>query len=700
VPSVAELSILLTAQNSASAQLRALGGDVQRLERQVEGVQRRTGGGLLGGVSLGAGFAAAQAALGGMQGLFDAIGESIFGMNSRLEQTVATFEALSGSASRAQQIVQALRQEAATSPFSDQEVLAAGRALVSSAQGSTDALLDLVRVAEQLAAVDPAQGLEGASVALREAMSGDFTSLIQRFELSRAAIQRFREQGLSNLEAVRAELQRIGVTSELVERLGQTFEGRRATIVSFFDELRQRLGAGIFERVSDAFGHMVNLIAEHGDRLRRLATDIGEALGAILERVAAATLGPLRALVEAFAPGLWAQVAAELERVPEPVQEIARAAQQAAPAAQSLERQLAGVGVAAAGIQIEANRVRQSYEAQIQPLERQLRVLQQSADLQRVQNALASNRAAVENIRLTAETAALRRAAGGATDPNAAGLSTRQRLIALALQERELRQQELGLEEQRRPALQSVEQQLAALQEQQRQALAPLEEQLALYRNQADVLQLQRQQAALLKEDMEQAAEAVRRAGTGEAAPEALADSRQRGEALAAEWLTGFEDWINAGGGTVWGAIGRSLQAWYDGTGKALAQTIGTDLGTALAEAAGVAVEAGVRSRLAAVFANPLVAGLLGGAAQGLSPAGAALPQVAGAVAAQGSAIGQQGVTVDFGAGSIVIGGVTDPGFGERLKAALTDFLNAFVLASANVEPGARAGLQGAGRAP
>jgi hypothetical protein len=497
---------------------------------------------------------------------------------------------------------------------------------------------------------------------------------------------------------VRAELQRIGVTSALVERLGQTFEGRRATIVSFFDELRQRLGAGIFEKVSDAFGHMVNLIAEHGDRLRQLAADIGQAMGAILQRVAAATLGPLRALIEAFAPGLWAQVAAELERLPEPMQQVARAAAEAAPAAQSLERQLAGIGVAAAGLQLDANRVRQSYEAQIQPLERQLRVLQQSADLQRVQNALAGNRAALENIRLTAEVTALRRAAGGATDPNQAGLTTRQRLIALALQERELRQEELGLTEQQRPAVQSLEQQIAALQEQQRQALAPLEAQLTLYRNQADALQLQRQQAALLKEDMEAAAQSIRHAGTGPAAPDALADSRQRGEALADAWLKGFEAWIEAGGGTVWGAIGKSLEAWYTATGKPLAQGIGADLGTALAEAAGTAVEEGLRTRLQAIFANPLVAGFLGGGLGPVGGAAAALPQVAGAAAAQGAAIGQSGVTVDFGAGSIVIGGVNDPGFGERLKAALTDFLNAFILTQAAAAPGPPAGAQGAGR--
>ena len=622
---MAELQILLTAQNSASAQLRAVGQDVQRLERQVEGVQRTTGasGGLLGGLSLGAGFAAVQAAVGGLQGLFDAVGASIFGMNSRLEQTTTTFRALTGSVGAAAATVAALRKEAATSPFSDAETLAAGRALITVADGSTESLIHLVQVAEQLAAVDPAQGLEGAASALREAVSGDFQSIAERFELSRQSIQRFRDQGMSNLQAVEAELQRLGVSSRLVEQLGQTFEGRRSTIVSFFDELRQRLGSGVFERIADAFGHMVNLIAEHGDRLRQLASTIGQALGAVLERAAAAATGPLRALTEAFAPGLWATIATELDRAVTPVQEIAAAAQQAAPAAQSLERQLAGIGVQAAEVQLEADRVRSTYDAQLAPLERQLRLLQQSADLQRVQNALASNRAAVEGLRLDREIAALQAAAGGRTDPNEAGLTLRQRLIALALQERNLRKEELGLTEQQRPAVQTLEQRIAAVQEQQRQALEPLQNQLKLYRDQADALQLQRDKAALLKQDLEAAAEAMRRAGTGPAAPEAVDDSRKRGEALADAWLTGFQAWIDANGGTFWTAIGKSLTTWTAETGLPTAKRIGGELATGMAEAFGETVGPAIVEALRKTF-------FPGGAPQagGRFDPGASLPRV------------------------------------------------------------------------
>jgi hypothetical protein len=591
VATAGELQIILTAQDQASAQLRALGGEVQRLERQVEGVRRGGGGGgLLGALGIGAGFAAAQQTFQALGGVLGFVGRAVVGLNAGLEQTTVLFEGLTGSAGRAQQIVQALRQEAARSPFGDAETIAAGRTLITVSDGTTESLLHLVQVSERLAAIDPAQGLEGASVALREAMSGDFQSVAERFELSRASLQRWREQGLSNLQAVEAELNRLGVTAEVVERLGRTFEGRRATITSFFDEISQRLGAGVFQQLSDAFGHMVALIAQYGDRLRQVATDLGATFGALLERLAGTVVPQLVRLLDALSPGLGGALSEELTRAVAPAENLARATGAAAAAGADLTRQLADVGVAAAGLQLEADRVRRSYDDQLEPLQRQLRLLQQSADLQRVQSALASNRAAVEQLRLGLETQALRRAAGGNTDPAAAGLTTRQRAIALALQERELRQEELRLTEQQRPAVQTLQQQIEAIQEAQRGALEPLERQLATYREQAAVLQLQRQQAELLRQDAEAAAQAVGRIGTGAAPPEAVQDSRQRGEALADGLLKAYQDWVDANGGSVWQALGKSLSDWLVTTGLPLAKRIGGELGKGIGESIGPAI--------------------------------------------------------------------------------------------------------------
>ena len=250
-------------------------------------------------------------------------------------------------------------------------------------------------------------------------------------------------------------------------------------------------------------------------------------------------------------------------------------------------RTLARLGVEAAGLQIEADRVRRAYDDQIQPLERQLRLLQQSADLQRVQNALATNRAAVERLRLEREILALRQAAGGREDPAAEGLTLRQRLIALALQEQTLRQEELGLEDERRPLHPAApEQQIARLQEQQRKALEPLERGLALRKEEVDAINLVRKQEELL---------AARRRGHREDAhgragrartPAPWTRCRKRGEELADVLAHGL---AGRGSTPTGAASGRPwARASRRGTRRPASpwpMPVGTDLGTAIGRA-------------------------------------------------------------------------------------------------------------------
>ena len=700
IPTSAELVILIEAQDRASNQLQQVGAQVTRLERQVEGVRRQGGGGglmgaLTGGLGVGAGMQAIERAIGGIGGVFRFITESIFDLNSSLERTVATFTSLTGSAAAARDVVQALRREAAVSPFSDQEVLAAGRALVSSSQASTESLLELIRVAEQLAAIDPAQGLEGAAFALREALGGSFESLIQRFEISREAINRFRAQGLTGLQVVTAALREMGVGADIVERLGRTFEGRLTTIQAFGNELRRSLGAGIFERVSDLVGRVVRLIDQYRDRLLGWAEQIGAAIGAVAEHLASRFLGPLLALLDRLAPGLREVVEGALQQAPEAVEQLDRAQQQAAQSGESLERQLARVGVAAAELQLEAGRVRRSYDDQLEPLQRQLRLLQQSADLQRVQNALATNRATVEGIRLQQEITALQRAARGQEDPNAAGLTVRQRAIALALQERRLRQEELGLTEQQRPAIQNLEQQIAAIQEQQRQALEPLERQLAIRREEADWLQLQRQQQQLATQELEAGVKRASDAWTTlKNSPEALENARQRGEELAREWLKGFQQWVDQFAGGLWVWIVRSFRKWYDEGGKQQLDTLAAEVGTNIATAIGAALQSTLANELRRRVEDAIAGSSASQIADEVIRRQFGSPEAGGATGGGGSGFGGPGMNVNVNVNG------ADPGVRERLQAALTDFLRQFFATQAATDPGASPALQGAGRAP
>lgn len=697
----------MEAQDRASAQLRALGTEVSRLGQGVAAVGQGLGPGLAVGITAAAGAmlalgAAAQAA-GRVVGAIAGQLREGFGANTELERATVAFQRFTGSAAAAGQIVAALRREAAVSPFNDQEIIGAGRALVSSAQGSTEALLGLVRVAEQLATLDPVQGLAGGVVALQEALSGDFTSLARRFEIPLTLIDRLRQQGVPNLEIVKRALEFRGVDAGAVEAYGRSFEGLQSTIVSFGQELRQLATSAAFQAIGQAFAHLVNLINQYGDQLRVAAQAIGQVFAELGRRVVQG-LAPLLDVLDAALPGLGQALRDEFAA---PIAAVGEAAArtgtqlndlQQATDLQRVTRQLAEVGVAAAQIQIDADRVRRSYEDQLAPLERQRELLQNNAQLLGVQNALATNRATTERTRLQAEIGALQRAAGGATDPTAADLTPRQRAIALALQERQLRVQELDLTEQQRPALQSVDQQIASIRRAQADALAPLERSLELRREEASLLQITRERLQQAVEDAQRAAGALGDAWKAAGGPDDAAQAEnkttigQRADELAKEWLDRFEAWITENGGSAWTAIGRSLTQWALETGIPLAVRIGAQLGAGIV--------AGVLAAWDRLLAqNPLLDALLRGI-----PGGNLLrPETRAAVAndqpvrdvAAGIAR-----TVTVNVGGVQVDGQPDPALEQRLTQALVDAIQALVLTGLTTDPGAAAPLPGAGRAP
>jgi hypothetical protein len=614
MPTAGELTIVLQAQDRASAQIRELGQDVQRLERQVDSAARSTSGlgrvfaGIGSGLRAGLGFAAAEAGLQGLHQAFGFIAESVVGMNRQLEQATATFRVFTGSAAEARAIVADLSREADITPFDTREVLQAGQALISTAHGSREAMMDLLRTAEQLAAFRPTEGLEGATFALREALEGNLTSIQERFGVTGVAIRQFQAQGMTALEAVQAAMGRMGITSGLVLELSRTFGGLASNITSAFAEVRRRLGEGLFERLKDGLVALNGALTQNRDAIDEWATRTGAIIAEVAARIGG-ILGNLAVqLLNWIEPGSGDRLRELFSGVGEAVAASGDAAEAAAPQVQALDRALSlpqarealagargnlealqslaaqtsrpveqlardlgAAGLAAAELQFQADRIRDSYQRQLDPLERQLRTLQNSVELQRLQNALASNRSAVERLQLEREIVALQRAAGGATDPAAAGLTARQRAIALALQERQLRLEALGLEDERRPIVQELQARIEALNEEQRRALEPIQVQIAAQRERVDLLQLERQRWEGLRGEIQAAVDAVNAAPVQArtAAPDAaeVETRKQELERIGTEFgerfQKGWNDWLAAGGAT----SGRpSARTWSSGT--------------------------------------------------------------------------------------------------------------------------------------
>ena len=203
------------------------------------------------------------------------------------------------------------------------------------------------------------------------------------------------------------------------------------------------------------------------------------------------------------------------------------------------------------------------------------------------------------------------------------------------------------------------------------------------------VLQLQRQEAELTTQEAVAGVERVRQAWTAVGSPEALADAKKRGEELAAQWLEGWQTWIEAGGGTVWGAMGKSLDDWWTKTGRPRALAVGAELGATMGLAAGEALERWLHS-------NPVLDTALRTAAVAT---GNPLPQVT-AGPERRTFNPQTGATsvVQIAPGAVVVNGIPDAERTERLRQTVQATLDAFAQAEAGTDPGASPRLQGAGR--
>lgn len=274
----AQIQVLVEAETrSAVSGLRAVHDEIQRVGKQRSVIDAMTGAvrgmvnalGQIGLAAMGVNTLA--------QSLFG-LGRSLLGGNVALENVTAQFRAFTKDANLANQIIQELRAEAARTPFAFQDMAESAATLLPAAQQAGVELMDLVRTAEILAALNPAQGLTGAAFALREALSGDFVSVVERFNLPRQYLNELKSQGVPAIEAVRIALQQLGADSTLVTNLAGTMSGRWSTLTDILRQLRDTATQPIFAMLSSGLGQLTTWMEQNQPRLESIAQAIGDNL--------------------------------------------------------------------------------------------------------------------------------------------------------------------------------------------------------------------------------------------------------------------------------------------------------------------------------------------------------------------------------------------------------------------------------------
>lgn len=227
-----------------------------------------------GAAVVGAGAAAAG---------ISAVGAAGLSMNNQMEQSSARIQAFTKDSEQTAEILEMVRDRAARTPFAFNDMSSAAAALLPTSKAAGQSLEDLLGVAEVLAASNPAEGLEGAAFALKEAASGDFTSIIERFNLPRQRLKELKEQGVPDIEAVQIAMKELGLDADLVAGLANTAEGRWSTFKDTLQGLASTLTQPLFDAFSSGLGQVQERLDANMPAIQAfaegLAGRIGEAIG-------------------------------------------------------------------------------------------------------------------------------------------------------------------------------------------------------------------------------------------------------------------------------------------------------------------------------------------------------------------------------------------------------------------------------------
>jgi len=200
------------------------------------------------------------------------------GFNNSLEQASARIQAFTKDSAVTAQVLDMVRERAAKTPFEFNEMASAAASLGPAAKSSNVPLEELLGTAEILAASNPAEGLEGAAFAIKEAASGDFASAIERFNLSRQYINQLKDEGVPALEILSKAMLQAGYDADLVSQLANTAGGRLSTFTDTFTNLAGVATKPIFDAFSKGLGEVNSILEAHAPLLEEAAAGIAELL--------------------------------------------------------------------------------------------------------------------------------------------------------------------------------------------------------------------------------------------------------------------------------------------------------------------------------------------------------------------------------------------------------------------------------------
>ena len=264
VTPTSEAQLSATARTNLAENRDVIAGDVSRSKDRADregNLFRRLG--TFAGRALSI-FGGLQFAIGGAAA---AIGGIVEQANS-LDRAAATVNALSGSFQGFTQVLSlATIQQQKFGGTLDQTLQGFNSLIPISKRYGAD-LLQLDNIARRLAVIDPIQGFQGASIALKEFFSGDITSLSRRFEIDRKTLNSIKDAGdkLQQLQKLDEVLADLGISNAVLESRTQTtaatydrFGAVLSNTTTYLGKITQQGFAPFVENLTDAIDYTEEL---------------------------------------------------------------------------------------------------------------------------------------------------------------------------------------------------------------------------------------------------------------------------------------------------------------------------------------------------------------------------------------------------------------------------------------------------------
>lgn len=190
----------------------------------------------------------------------------------RSVQLASTFEdqrtvmrLMVGDVGRADSLLASLVQRAATTPFSQGDLIEGSKRLLRLTGDNTDRNLELMDVMMTMAALNPTKNVVDATEALLDATSGGGFERLKEFGVTLRASDFEMQAGDAGFaEAVTTSLmdalQRQTRGADVVGALGQTFRGRMSSLVDAIDNTLRPLGDRINARLGPALEGLIGQI--------------------------------------------------------------------------------------------------------------------------------------------------------------------------------------------------------------------------------------------------------------------------------------------------------------------------------------------------------------------------------------------------------------------------------------------------------